>query len=179
MSDRQQQHDGTRPSTSSLVATVLATMACLVSLAPATSAEEESPAVIKADANAFFKEAVQRSGFIATDKGSRGWDNTSVRFFRDGYVKSVSRDGCTLTIAHDKADLGDPRNGTHREGPATITISWSQVKEDASDWYGGPQELLLRSGITTSMGTSPALRIMYSITDWPWHAKRLQQACRR
>jgi hypothetical protein len=166
------------------VATVLATMACLVSLAPATSAEEESPAVIKADANAFFKEAVQRSGFIATDKGSRGWDNTSVRFFRDGYVKSVSRDGCTLTIAHDKATLGDPRNGTHRDGPVTISISWGQVKEiDDAHWHADAVEtgFVLRGGITTTMDTSPALRILgrWYGDKWPWHAKRIQQACRR
>jgi hypothetical protein len=163
-------------------------MACLVSLAPATSAEEESPAVIKAavikaDANAFFKEAVHRSRFIATDKGSRGWDNTSVRFFRDGYVRWISHDGCTLTIAHGKAQLGDPRNGTHRDGPVTISISWGQVKEiNDAHWHADPGEtgFVLRGGITTSMGTSPALRILSHYGGkWPWHAKRIQQACRR
>jgi hypothetical protein len=163
------------------VATVLATMACLVSLAPATSAEEDSPAVIKGHANAFFAEAVLRSNFIATDKGSLGWDNTSVRFFRDGYVEWAY--GCTLTIAHDKAQLGDPRNGTYREGPATISISWGQVKEiDDAHWHAHPGEIgfVLRGGITTSMGTSPALRILsHRGGKWPWHAKRLQQACRR
>lgn len=146
-------------------------------------ASEPDPAQVKAEANAHFKSTSRYMFFIATDKGTRGYDNTSVRMGRDNYIKSVSQDGCRLTIAHDRASLGDPRNGTHREGAATITIDWGLIVEiDDTHLHADPYEtgFLLRGGIETSVGTRPALRILGSFGNkWAFYAEQLQRICRK
>jgi hypothetical protein len=147
------------------------------------AANEPDPAQVKAEANAYFKRTSTYMYFIATDKGTRGYDNTSVRMITDSYIKAVSRDGCRLTIAHDKASLGDPRNGTHREGAATITIDWGLIVEIDDTHLHDPFEtgFLLRGGIETSLGTRPALRIMgdFVAGEWAFYAEQLKRICRK
>ena len=164
------------------LARAIAVMAVMTWSGLPVAANEPDPAQVKAEANAEFKSTSRYMFFIATDKGTRGYDNTSVRMGRDNYIKSVSQDGCRLTIAHDKADLGDPRNGTHREGAATITIDWGLIVEiDDTHLHADPYEtgFLLRGGIETSLGTRPALRILGTPgREWAFYAEQLQRICR-
>jgi hypothetical protein len=156
-------------------------MAALMWTGWPAAAREPAPAQVKAEAETYFNDTVKWMYFIATDKGSRGYDDTSVRMLRGTYIKSGPQDGCRLTIANAKAALGDPRNGTHREGPATITIDWGFIIEiDDAHVHADQMEtgFLLRGGIDTSLGTRPALRIMGTVArEWAFLAKKLQRVC--
>ncbi len=169
------------PSLQTHLARTILIMAALIWTGWPAAASEPAPAQVKAEAETYFNDTVKWMYFIATDKGSRGYDNTSVRMYRGTYIKSGLQDGCRLTIAHAKADLGDPRNGTLREGAATITIDWGLIIEiDDTHVRADPLEtgFLLRGGIETSLGTRPALRIMgTSGREWAFHAKELQRVC--
>lgn len=167
------------PSLQTHLARTILIMAALMWTGWPAAASEPAPAQVKAEAETHFNNTVQWMRFIATDKGSLGLDNTSVRMFRGTYIKSGPQDGCRLTIANSKAALGDPDYGTHRVGPATITIDWGLIIE-IDDAHGDPLQtgFLLRGGIETSLGTRPALRIMGPLgREWAFHAKELQRVC--
>lgn len=160
---------------------MLAALAALLVPGRVAVASEPTAAELKTAAGEFFRRHTPYSAFIATDKGSRGYDDSSIRAFRSSYVKTVAQDGCRLTIANDVATIGDPRKGTHRDGPATITVDWGRLVEiDDSVVHADPMEtgIVLRGGISTSVKSTPALRVMGpSAGDWAWHAANLKRLC--